>query len=367
MRPLFPDPANAADGSGAAPGASIDRHTAVGTLWNREDDTHIRCVACAHRCRLAGGRRGICKVRFNQDGRLRVPSGYVSGIATDPVEKKPFFHVLPGSQALTFGMLGCNFHCDFCQNWITSQTLRDEGASLQIQPITAAQIASMAMRGGARLLVSSYNEPVITSEWAAEIFAPAREAGLLCAMVSNGHATPETLDFLAPWLSAFKIDLKCFDARRYRSLGGTLDAVMDCIRMVRQRNIWLEIVTLLVPDFNDGEPELRSLTRFIASVSPDIPWHVTAFRPMYRRTKATATTAAQLLRAAEIGQDEGLRFVYAGNIPGRVDRLEDTRCPRCRLTLVERHGFSVGINLLGADGRCPSCHTPIPGIWRESV
>jgi pyruvate formate lyase activating enzyme len=345
------------------PGASIDRHTAVGKLWKQEDAMHIRCVACAHRCLLARGRRGICKVRFNQDGQLRVPSGYVSGIASDPVEKKPFFHVLPGSQALTFGMLGCNFHCDFCQNWFTSQTLRDAAASLEIQPVTAGAVVSAALRSGARILVSSYNEPVITSEWAAEIFAPAKDAGLLCAMVSNGHATPETLDFLAPWLSAFKIDLKCFDAQRYRSLGGTLEAVMECIRMVRQRNIWLEIVTLLVPGFNDTEAELRSLTRFIASVSPDIPWHVTAFRPMYHRTIAPATTAAQLLRAAETGLAEGLRFVYAGNIPGRVDRLEDTHCPQCHVALVERHGFSVGRNLLDPAGRCPSCHTPIPGIW----
>lgn len=342
----------------------LDRHTAPGRLWRREDGK-IRCLACGHRCLIAPGRRGICKVRFNRDGELRVPFGYVAGVACDPVEKKPFFHVLPGSDALTFGMLGCDFHCAYCQNWVTSQALRDDAALAPIQPATPAQLVAAARRHGARLMVSSYNEPLITAEWAAAVFAEARAAGLLCAFVSNGNATPEALDFLQPWLAAYKVDLKGFNDRRYRSLGGTLAAVTETIRQVHARGIWLEVVTLLVPGFNDDEAELRELTQFLASVSPDIPWHVTAFHPDYQMTEPRATRAADLIRAAEIGAAAGLRFVYAGNLPGRVGEWENTRCPRCARTLVRRHGFTVLENLLVTGPQCPGCGTPVPGLWQH--
>lgn len=342
----------------------LDRHTAPGRLWRREDGK-IRCLACGHRCLIAPGRRGICKVRFNRDGELRVPFGYVAGVACDPVEKKPFFHVLPGSDALTFGMLGCDFHCAYCQNWVTSQALRDDAALAPIQPATPAQLVAAARRYGARLMVSSYNEPLITAEWAAAVFAEARAAGLLCAFVSNGNATPEALDFLQPWLAAYKVDLKGFNDRRYRSLGGTLAAVTETIRQVHARGIWLEVVTLLVPGFNDDEAELRELTQFLASVSPDIPWHVTAFHPDYQMTEPRATRAADLIRAAEIGAAAGLRFVYAGNLPGRVGEWENTRCPRCARTLVRRHGFTVLENLLVTGSQCPGCGAPVPGLWQH--
>jgi pyruvate formate lyase activating enzyme len=341
----------------------LDRHTAVGKLWQAEDG-HVRCVACGHRCLLSPGRRGICKVRFNDAGQLRVPFGYVAGgLASDPVEKKPFFHVYPGTDALTFGMLGCDFHCPYCQNWVTSQALRDEKSSAPIVELSPDQIVNAARRSRARLVVSSYNEPLITAEWAVAVFQAAKAAGLACAFVSNGNATPEALDFLRPWIVAYKIDLKGFDEKRYRTLGGTLEHVTNGIRLVHERGLWLEVVTLIVPGFNDNESELHDLAQFLAGVSRDIPWHVTAFRPDYKMTGPPATTASQLMRAAEIGAAAGLRFVYAGNLPGRVGPWEDTRCPHCVEKLITRTGYNIRDFRITGDGKCPQCQNVIPGLW----
>ena len=254
----------------------LDMQTELGSLYQREGED-LRCLACGHRCLLSEGKRGTCKVRFVRDGELRVPWGYVAALQCDPVEKKPFFHVFPGSDALTFGMLGCDLHCSYCQNWQTSQSLRDANARGQAQAITPAQLVAYAQREKARLVVSSYNEPLITAEWAVAVFRDAVDAGLTCAFVSNGNATPEVLDYLRPWIKAYKVDLKSFDDRHYRTLGTTLDNVTTSIRMIHERGIWLEVVTLVIPGFNDGEAELRSAARFIASVSRDIPWHVTGF------------------------------------------------------------------------------------------
>ena len=341
----------------------LDRRTTIGQLWRAEGD-RVRCVACGHRCLLAPSRRGICRVRFNQDGKLRVPFGYVAGgLACDPVEKKPFFHVYPGSNALTFGMLGCDFHCPYCQNWVTSQALRDRAAGAPVVEVTPFAIVNAARRSAARLVVSSYNEPLITAEWAAAVFQTARPAGFACAFVSNGNATPEALDFLRPWLAACKIDLKGFDGRRYRTLGGELEQVTNGIRLVHERGLWLEVVTLVIPGFNDSDAELRDLAQFLASVSRDIPWHVTAFHPDYKMTATAATPANRLLRAAEIGSESGLHFVYAGNLPGRVGPWENTLCPHCREKLIERTGYAIRNYRITGDGKCPGCHRPVPGIW----
>jgi pyruvate formate lyase activating enzyme len=341
----------------------LDRHTSVGALWHAEGE-RVRCVACGHRCLIGAGRRGICKVRFNEGGQLRVPFGYVAGgLASDPVEKKPFFHVYPGSDALTFGMLGCDFHCRYCQNWVTSQALRDETSAAPVVELGPEQIVEAARRNGSRLVVSSYNEPLITAEWAVAVFQQAKEAGIACAFVSNGNATPEALDFLRPWIAAYKIDLKGFDDKRYRTLGGTLEHVTEGIRMVCSRGLWLEVVTLIVPGFNDSEGELRAIARFLSSVRRDIPWHVTAFHPDYRMTEPPATTARQLIRAAEIGAEEGLHYVYAGNLPGRAGPWENTVCPHCREVIIERAGYFLRAYRISGDGKCLKCQTTIPGIW----
>jgi len=358
MQPAKP----AVAGAGNTFAARLDRHTRPGTLWQPEGD-RIRCVACGHRCVIASGRRGICKVRYNDAGQLRVPFGYVAGVQCDPVEKKPFYHVYPGSDALTFGMLGCDFHCGYCQNWVTSQALRDDSSTTHFEPVTPRQLVQAGLCQGARLVVSSYNEPLITAEWAVAVFQEAHQAGLACAFVSNGNATPEVLDFLKPHLAAYKIDLKSFRDQPYRSLGGTLDHVKAGIQMVHERGLWLEVVTLLVPGFNDDEAELRDIARFLVSVDPQIPWHVTAFHPDYKMREPPATRAQQLVRAAEIGREEGLLFVYVGNAPGRVGRWEHTWCPKCDHKLIDRLGYLVRDYCITTGGKCPACGTSIPGVW----
>lgn len=340
----------------------LDQHTTVGTLWHKEGE-RIRCVACGHRCLIAEGQRGTCKVRLNDEGLLKVPYGYVAALQCDPVEKKPFFHVYPGSDALTFGMMGCDYHCAFCQNWVTSQALRDSAAVGSIREVSPPDLVHYACQEGARLVVSSYNEPLITAEWAVAVFQEANAAGLTCAFVSNGNATAEALDFVQPWIKAYKVDLKGFNDRKYRTLGGTLDHVLETIRMIHERGIWLEVVTLIIPGFNDGEEELRDAARFLASVSVDIPWHVTAFHKDYKMTDPANTTTGDLIRAAEIGAEEGLRYVYAGNLPGQVGPWENTRCPNCRETVIERFGFLVRSYQLTTEGRCPRCQTRLAGIW----
>ena len=341
----------------------LARHTREGELSETLEDGRVRCVACGHRCRIPPGREGVCRVRFNEDGVLRVPFGYVSGLQLDPIEKKPFFHALPGSAALSFGMLGCDFHCSYCQNWLTSQTLRDPGAIAPVNEVTPEEIARLARERGARIVTATYNEPLITSEWAVAIFRRAKEEGLLCSYVSNGNATEEVLEYLHPWVSLYKVDLKGFRDGPYRKLGGTLERVLWTIRALHEKGFWVEVVTLVVPGHNDSEEELTDIARFLVSVSPDIPWHVTAFHPDYRMDDRRSTSVRTLLRAAEIGVAEGLHFVYAGNLPGAVASWEDTHCPGCRALLVERMGFRVGRNRITAEGRCPDCGRAIPGVW----
>src|SRR5438132_7005275 len=222
----------------------LETYTKEGELYERLENGRLRCFACGHRCVIFDGLDGICRVRFNRGGRLLVPHGYVGALQLDPVEKKPFFHALPGSLAMSFGMLGCDYHCSYCQNWVTSQALRDPNAVSPPREVSPSKMVEMARRSGARLVVSSYNEPLITSEWAVEIFKQAKPAGFICGYVSNGNATPEVLDYIRPWVDLYKIDLKGFDDRNYRKLGGVLSNVLDTIKMVHERGFWLEIVTL---------------------------------------------------------------------------------------------------------------------------
>jgi pyruvate formate lyase activating enzyme len=325
-------------------------------------DGRLRCLACGHRCPIPEGAMGVCKVRYRKDGILRVPRGYVGALQCDPVEKKPFYHAMPGALALSFGMLGCDLHCAYCQNWFTSQTLRDADATAAPRDVSPDDIVALAGTLGAPILASTYNEPLITSEWAVEVFSKAKAEGLRCAYVSNGNATPEVLAYIRPWVDFYKVDLKSMRDKHYRELGATLANVLDSIGRIHALGFWLECLTLVIPGFNDSEEELRDAARFIASVSPDVPWHVTAFHPDYKMDRTPPTPARTLLRACEIGAEEGLRFVYAGNIPGGVGDWENTRCPRCSTTLVERRGFVVTRNRL-PDGKCFACGETIPGRW----
>jgi pyruvate formate lyase activating enzyme len=502
---------------------TLARHTREGELYEKLPEGRVRCFACGHRCVIPPGRDGICRVRSNHEGTLLVPHGYVGALQLDPVEKKPFFHALPGARALSFGMLGCDFHCGYCfvpgtevetssgartieslfsrgdtvletahdavvvrpsvdvvthrgrmrpvkgvfrhhydgplmvltlsggdeirstpeheflvsaraargvpppsffvpasavtpefdlltpgtdgryrrrrledaqvrqysgpvynleveedrtylvqgaavhncQNWITSQALRDPRAISPIDVTTPRQLVALAREHRADIITSTYNEPLITSEWAVSVFREAKAAGLVCSYVSNGNGTPEVLDYIEPWVSLYKVDLKSFRDKRYRELGGTLDRVLWTIGELHRRGIWVEIVTLVVPGFNDSDEELTDIARFLVSVSPDIPWHVTAFHSDYKMAATDNTARATLLRAALIGRAAGLHFVYAGNLPGRVGEWENTYCPGCRALLVERVGFRVVQNVVTVEGTCPSCRRPVPGVWRK--
>ena len=563
-------------------GEMLAHRTAEGELYEKLPNGRVRCFACGHRCLIPPGFDGVCRVRFNEGGVLKVPWGYVGALQLDPVEKKPFFHALPGSRALSFGMLGCDYHCGYCftgdtvvvtdegpttfaelfascarteqrpdaelafsedrrvvaasgrwrplrgvvrhhyrgelvtirpfylpplrctpdhriyattdpalppvpvragdlsvrhylsvprriaaeltyragwdlpaeerelvaaasavgqtsraigqplgkdvsfsrhvrgeiarglgevvrramptadnylvplrgvdvepydgdvynmevadehtylagffavsncQNWVTSQALRDPSALARPQEITPAELVRLAGEHQARIVTSTYNEPLITSEWAVAVFREARQAGLVCSYVSNGNGTPEVLDYIKPWVSLYKVDLKSFRDGHYRELGGTLERVLWTIRALHDMGFWVEIVTLVIPGFNDSDEELRDIARFLVSVSPDIPWHVTAFHGDYKMTAPENTREASLLRAADIGAAAGLRFVYAGNLPGQVGRWENTYCPGCGELLIERYGFRVLRNRV-ADGHCPKCARAIPGFWK---
>ena len=336
--------------------------TREGELYEKLPNDRVRCFACGHRCLILDGQAGVCRVRFNRDGTLHVPSGYAGVLQFDPIEKKPFFHAHPGTNAFSFGMLGCDFHCGYCQNWVTSQTLRDPAAGVDPKRLTAEEMVALAKRYGASTLASTYNEPLITSEWAVEIFKLAKAAGIHTAYISNGNATPEVLDYLLPWLELYKVDLKSFNDANYRKLGGKLDNVLQSIQQIHQKGLWLEIVTLIVPGFNDSDEELGNIAHFLADISGDIPWHVTAFHQDYKMRDRENTAVATLMRAANLGREAGLRFVYAGNLPGQVGHFENTHCPDCSTLLVKRSGYRILAYNMRA-GACPQCQRTIPGRW----
>ncbi|MGH9664356.1 MAG: radical SAM protein, partial [Bryobacteraceae bacterium] len=245
-------------------------------LWEPIDGRRIRCVACGHRCPIFEGQPGVCKVRFNRAGKLYAPWGYVAGVQCDPIEKKPFFHVRPGALAFSFGMLGCDLHCGYCQNWVTSQAIRDPAAAAPRRRATPSELVESALEMGAGVMVSTYNEPLITAEWAVAVFREAKAAGLVTGFVSNGNVTPQVLDYIRPWVDLYKVDLKSFDDRHYRELGGRIQPILDGLPRIHAMGFWLEVVTLLIPGFNDADDELRRMAEFLAGISPDIPWHVTA-------------------------------------------------------------------------------------------
>lgn len=345
----------------------LSQHTipSAPQLTLRSRDGRVRCLACGHRCTIPLNRAGVCRVRFNRGGELRVPAGYVASLHVDPIEKKPFYHVLPGRTALSFGMLGCDLHCPYCQNWVTTQALRDRREIPRPHMIAPERLVELAIQQGAPVMVSTYNEPLISVEWAISIFKRAKVRGLMCGFVSNGNATPQVLEFIRPYVDLYKVDLKSFHPSHYRRLGGNLAHVLESIERIQRMGFWIEIVTLVVPGFNDNEQELRDTAQFIAGVSCDIPWHVTAFHPDYRMTDRPMTTSATVLRACAIGRETGLRYVYAGNLPGNQRAYSDTCCPECGTLLIERMGKCVRENRMKGPN-CPQCGASVPGVFESS-
>jgi len=336
--------------------------TVPGSLYSAAADQQLQCHACAQRCRIAPGAAGICQVRWNQAGTLQVPWGYVHACACDPVEKKPFYHFYPGTQAFSFGMLGCNFRCSFCQNWISSQVLRDPQATAVPKTLTLQQLCDAARASQAPIIASTYNEPLISSEWAQAVFAQLRVDAMATCYVSNGFATAECIEYLAPWLDAINIDLKCFRESSYKKLGGSLQPVLECIAEFWRRSIWVEVVTLLIPGFNDSDAEITAMAEFVAGISCDLPWHVSAYHAAYKDSAGPQSTPMQTLqRALQAGQGAGLHYVYVGNVAD-ARRYGNTHCPRCDKQLIARRSFGVVTSVLN-NGACPDCGTAIAGRW----
>jgi pyruvate formate lyase activating enzyme len=358
-------PATSAEPDDLLP-SKLARRTKPGDLYEPgPEGGYLRCTACAHRCVIAPGRAGACGVRFEKDGELRVPFGYVARHYMRSVETNTIFHVRPGAKALTFGMFGCDLRCPYCQNWRISQALREPGMDGDPIDISAAELVNLAVQAGCEVIASAYNEPMITAEWGRAIFEEARGRGLTTALISDGNSTPEALEYMRPVTDVFRVDLKGFSAEQYRSLGGRLEPVLVSIKDARRLGYWVEVVTLVVPGFNDDPRGLRALGAEIAAVDPDIPWHLNAFYPRYRMRDRGATDPAFLVDIAGTAYARGMRFVYVSNMADRVSELSHTRCPRCYEVVIRRFNYTTNeVRLRG--GACPSCGERIPGIFPES-
>jgi pyruvate formate lyase activating enzyme len=332
-------------------------------LYEIEQEDAVTCNLCAHRCYVPAGHEGVCKVRENRSGVLRtLVYERVIAAHSDPIEKKPLFHFLPGSTAFSIATVGCNFHCRYCQNWEISQLPRSRTGALPGEKLTPQEIVSLALEAGCNSIAYTYTEPTIFFELAYDTAKLATETGLKNIFVTNGYMTAEALRMIQPYLHAANIDLKGFDDKRHRRMSGAkLQPVLDSIVLTKELGIWLEVTTLLVPGHNDCDAELRQIACFLRDIDPEIPWHLSAFFPAYKMMEVEPTDRQSLLRAWQIGKDAGLHHVYCGNLPGL---REDTACYRCEQTLIRRVGFNVESNLLDR-GRCPACLTTIAGIWHD--
>lgn len=333
-------------------------------LWEPwREPGKVHCFLCAHHCRIGTDELGLCGVRKNLDGVLyTLVYGCPVSTAVDPIEKKPLFHFLPGTLSFSLATVGCNFTCLFCQNADISQMPRDQGRVLG-RPLSPQEVVSAAQASGCSSISFTYTEPTIFYEYARDCARLATPAGLKNVFVTNGYMTKQMLDDIDGHLHAANVDLKAFSDDFYRTMAGArLKPVLDSIRRLYDMGVWLEVTTLLIPGHNDDPAELHQLAGFLASVSPDIPWHVSRFHPTYRLLDVAPTPRASLEEAIGIGREEGLRYIYAGNIPGHSS--ESTVCPECGRVALERQGFTVRRDHTDR-GRCRHCGTPIPGLANE--
>lgn len=354
--------------------AALGQRTRPGVLFERTELPQggaLRCTACAHRCVLSDGRAGACAVRSNVGGALQVPHGYVARKYVRPVETNTIYHVRPGAKSLTFGMYGCDLRCPYCHNWKVSQALRDDDAGAQAPiDVTPQALVDEAVARGCEVVCSAYNEPMITAEWAHAVFTEARRRGLLTALITDGHTTPEALSYLRPVTDVFRVDLKGWLPEQYKALGGRLEPVLASIVDARRLGYWVEIVTLVVPGLvtgsGDDERGLLEIADRIASIDPAIPWHLDAFVPRYKLSHVPATSPTLLAMAAGAAYARGLQFVYVGNVGDAFAELSSTRCPSCTTTLVERRDWSTVRSSL-RDGCCPTCGLRIPGLFAQRL
>ena len=322
-------------------------------LYQKLEGGRVKCVLCAHRCTIRPGRRGICGVRENRDGVLHsLVYGRLIAANVDPIEKKPLYHFLPASLAFSIATVGCNFHCLFCQNSDISQAPREGRWQGRESVVPAEDMVSSALRHRCQSIAYTYTEPTVFFEYAHDVALAAREQGIRNIFVTNGYMTPEALEEMRGWLDAANVDLKSASDDFYRRIvGGRLAPVKESIRLMHEMGVWVEVTTLLIPDQNDGPEELAQIAGFLAELDPDIPWHISRFIPHYRMLDSRITPAQSIHRAVKIGRDAGLRYVYAGNIPG--DLYENTFCPSCGKAVIERVGYRTRVHLLG--NSCPHC------------
>jgi pyruvate formate lyase activating enzyme len=337
-------------------------------LYEKLDNRRVRCDLCAHRCVISPGRQGVCQVRENRDGTLySLVYGLALSQAVDPIEKKPLFHFYPGSAAFSVATAGCNFKCEFCQNADISQMPRDRGEILG-HKVTAEEVVRGAQRYGCQSIAYTYTEPTIFFEYSYDIARLAHQVGIASVYVTNGYMTREMLEMFQgsrddhePWLDAANVDLKAFRDQTYkRTCGARLQPVLDALKVMKELGVWVEVTTLVVPDMNDSEEELRDIAQFVANdLGVETPWHVSRFHPDYRMRDRDATPASTLQRAYDLGREAGLRYVYVGNMPGA--HLEDTHCPNCDQTVIGRWGFQVTQRRI-RDGKCAHCGAAIDGV-----
>jgi pyruvate formate lyase activating enzyme len=331
-------------------------------LYDKQLGSKVRCFLCSHRCLIADGKRGVCCVRENKEGTLYslVYEKLISA-NVDPIEKKPFFHFLPGSRAFSVAAPGCNFRCLHCQNHEISQLPRDKEIIMG-EKVSGEEIVSLALKYNCASISYTYTEPTIFFEYAYDTAKIARTKGLKNNFVTNGYMTAEALDMIAPYLDGANVDLKSFSEAFYKKVcGARLKPVRESIHKMHALGIWVEVTTLIIPTLNDAVGELREVARFLLSVSPAIPWHVSAFYPTYRMMDKPRTSPEIIRRAREIGLEEGLKYVYTGNIPGAEG--ENTSCYHCQKVLIRRHGYQIAENSI-TEGKCPHCGTPIEGVWQ---
>jgi pyruvate formate lyase activating enzyme len=352
-------------GSTAAPqvGAVIsgdDLPAREASWYKKLPESRVECQLCPRGCQVADAERGGCGVRENRGGTYyTLVHSLACSVHLDPIEKKPFFHVLPGAQALSYATAGCNVECKFCQNWEISQFRPEQVRSQYLPPET---LAEYARSNGVRLLSATYSEPVVFWEYVRDTAIAGRRLGVRSTVVSNGYAQEQALKDVLPLLAAMKVDLKAFSERFYHELvRGELKPVLKALEVIKASGTWLEIVVLLIPGQNDSEQEIRDLSRWVkANLGAEVPVHFTRFHPTYRLTNLPPTPIPTLERAWQVAKAEGLLFPYMGNVPGHPG--ENTTCPGCGTRLIRRVGFQVLDNAM-VGGKCPQCKRAIPGVW----
>ncbi|MBW2276354.1 MAG: AmmeMemoRadiSam system radical SAM enzyme [Deltaproteobacteria bacterium] len=326
-------------------------------------DGRVRCGLCPHECVIKPGKVGVCSTRRNDEGVLSVLThGRLRAVAVDPIEKKPLSHYRPGSETFSVASVGCNLKCPFCQNHSLSQALRDESPTVAEsgRRWSAEEIVAAAVGQHCASISFTYSEPILSFEIARDVAALAKPQEVEIVFVTNGQVNPGPARELAGFIAAANVDLKCFSAKDYTDvLGGSLEAVTQAIEIFKGGGVWVEVTTLVVPGFNDGDDQLGAIAAFLAGIDPAIPWHVSRFHPDYKWLERPATPPATLERAREIGRQAGLRYVYTGNIPG--DDGEKTHCPKCEDVVIDRVGYFVR-EVRTETGHCPSCGEAIEGV-----